>query len=119
MGNVTNFLKLQNRICHGFGRHQFTKEDKVKAEAVIPEAREFIRRLLAGERFSSVRNWEMHNQLCFGNSFHDDHRILSIMDTVAKKAKEVYGEDFFSFAIDALIEAALADYWYKYEKDWG
>lgn len=119
MANVTNFLKLQNRICNGFGRHQFTEEDKVKAEAVIPEAREFICHLLDEERFGCLRNWEMHNQLCFRDRFHDDYRILSIMDNVAKKAKKVYGEDFFSFAIDALMEAASADYWYTYEKDWG
>lgn len=99
---------MRDTICNGYGipRLAYDAEKTARLIEIIHEEREKLRQPVNREE-----------QLYCGFRFETDEEVIARMESANQEKLFVNGDH--EAVIDALYECMHADYWYRFEKDWG
>lgn len=99
---------MKNTICNGTRIPRFAFDEK-KTERLI--------KIIHEEREKLRQDVNRNDMLYCGDRFESDDEVIARMES-ADQEKLFKNGDHLA-VIDALYECMNADYWYRFEKDWG
>jgi len=104
-------IKGRQQICNGYSRprNHYGKRKIQYISRLLPKCREILK--------NYVSQWEYSNSLYYGERCKNDFDIIARMESTNQRKLFKHGIKWA--IVDALLDCADSDYYYKYEKDWG
>ena len=111
-------MEFNGAYCNGicYPHNQFSQEFMDKVQAMVPGLRQRASDLIGSGRISPTFGFLRSTRFCSNSNIV--MRALSGM-TQAGQSEAELAERMESFIIAAYLDAAQADHYYTFDKDWG
>lgn len=99
---------MRQTICNGY---------RIPCKAYSPERTKALIDIIHEEREKLRQDVNRKEMLYCGTRFEDDEQVILRMESADQE--KLFANGDHEAVIDALYECMSADYWYRFEKDWG